>query len=213
MSADRIKIYGVPISRAIRNIWMALELDAPYDNVAIGWSDNSIYGDAYKRINPNARVPSLQSGDLVMWESLAINLYLARKFGGPLAPKTAEEEALAWQWSFWAAAELEQPLIRWAFNTFINEPAKRDAKAAAAAWAEVEPRLTVLDGCLAKSPYLAANRFTVADLNVAAVLLRSRQHLDLAGKSNLKRWLGAVFDRPKARQAVQIREDAARALS
>jgi glutathione S-transferase len=105
----KLKIYGVPISRSISNIWAALELGIEYENVPIGWTDNSIYGDAYREINPNSRVPAIKDGDFIMWESLAINLYLVKKHGGPIGPVTIEEEARAWQWTLWAAIHLERP--------------------------------------------------------------------------------------------------------
>ena len=114
---SKLKIYGVPISRSISNIWAALELGIEYENVPIGWHDNSIYSQAYRAINPNARVPAIKDGDFIMWESLAINLYLVKKHGGPLAPRTLEEEALALQWTLWAATQLERPAMQWAFHS------------------------------------------------------------------------------------------------
>lgn len=204
-----LKIYGVPISRSISNIWAALELGLDYENVPIGWDDNSIYGEAYRAINPNARVPAIKDGDFIMWESLAINLYLVKKHGGPLAPRTLEEEALALQWTLWAATQLERPAMMWAFHAHILDPEERKPEVAAKAREELEPLLKVLDGELAKRPYLAAGRFTVADLNVGCVLLRPRQHLDLAPFRKLAAWDKAVFGRPAAQEAWAIRAAAA----
>ena len=208
----KLKIYGVPISRSISNIWAALELGIEYENVPIGWSDDSIYSDAYRRINPNARVPAIKDGDFIMWESLAINLYLARKHGGPLAPRTLEEEALAWQWTLWAAVHFEKPLMQWAFNAFILDPDERKPEAAAKALDELRPLFKVLDGQLEKAPYLLGDRFTIADLNVGCVLLRPRQQLELADFPRLKAWDKAVFERPAAKQAWAIRVEAASRL-
>ena len=208
----KLKIYGVPISRSISNIWAALELGIEYENVPIGWHDDSIYGDAYRRINPNARVPAIKDGDFIMWESLAINLYLAKKHGGPLAPRTLQEEALAWQWSLWAAVHFEKPLMQWAFNAFILDPGERNPEVAAKALDELRPLFKVLDGQLGKAPYLVGDRFTIADLNVGCVLLRPRQRLDLADFQKLKAWDKAVFERPAAKQAWAIRVEAASRL-
>ncbi|MFI4988342.1 MAG: glutathione S-transferase family protein [Alphaproteobacteria bacterium] len=206
---SKLKIYGVPISRSISNIWAALELGIDYENVAIGWDDDSIYGEAYRRINPNARVPALKDGDFILWESLAINLYLVRKHGGDLAARTLEEEALAWQWTLWAAVHLERPLMQWAFHAYILDADERKAEVAAKALAEAQPLLKVLDGELGKKPYLAGERFTVADLNVGCVMLRPREKLDLTNFPSLAAWDKAVFGRPAAQQAWAIRVEAA----
>jgi glutathione S-transferase len=206
---SKLKIYGVPISRSISNIWAALELGIEYENVPIGWDDNSIYSDAYRRINPNRRVPAIQDGDFIMWESLAINLYLVKKRGGPLAPMALQEEARAWQWTLWAATQLERPAMQWAFNTFILEPHERRPEAAAKALEELRPLLEVLEGELAKTPYLLGDRFTVADLNVGCVLLRAHQQFDLAELPKLAAWDKAVFERPAAKRAWAIRVEAA----
>ncbi len=206
---SKLKIYGVPISRSISNIWAALELGIEYENVPIGWDDNSIYGDAYRKINPNRRVPAIQDGDFIMWESLAINLYLVKKHGGSLAPTTLQEDAHTLQWTLWAATQLERPAMQWAFNAFILEPHERRPEAAAKALDELRPLLEVLEGQMAKTRYLLGDRFTVADLNVGCVLLRPRQQLDLSNFAKLAAWDKAVFERPAAKRAWAIRVDAA----
>ncbi|MGH7985563.1 MAG: glutathione S-transferase family protein, partial [Candidatus Binataceae bacterium] len=152
---------------------------------------------------------ALRDGDFIMWESLAINLYLVKKHGGPLAPKDLPEEARAFQWSLWAAIHLERPLMQWLFHTHVLEPEERRPAIAEKAREEMKPLLTVLDGQLERAPYLAGDRFTVADLNVGCVMLRPHQELDLSGYSRLYKWDQAVFERPAAKQAWAIRVDAA----
>jgi glutathione S-transferase len=199
------QIFGVPISRSISNVWACLELGIDYEIVPIGWEDNSIYSDAFRAINPNARVPALRDDGFVLWESLAINLYLVRKHAGPIAAVGLEQEALAWQWTLWAAVQLERPLMRWAFNRFILPEVERNAAAADAAWAEAEPLLAVLESELGRRAFLAGDAFTVADLNVGCAMFRSHHRLDLSDRPNLARWVGAVFSRPAAERAWAIR--------
>ena len=62
-------------------------------------------------VNPNSRVPSLKDGDFNLWESMAINLCLAKKYGAGLYPEGLEGEARVWQWSFWAVTRVEAPLL------------------------------------------------------------------------------------------------------
>ncbi|MFP6735032.1 MAG: glutathione S-transferase N-terminal domain-containing protein, partial [Rhodospirillales bacterium] len=80
-----LKIYGHIISRASRVMWMAEELGLDYDLETIDVHRGDQNTPDYLALNPNARVPTIKDGDTVLWESLAINLYLAKKHGGPLA--------------------------------------------------------------------------------------------------------------------------------
>lgn len=201
-----LKIYGVAYSRAFRVIWAALELGLDYDNLPIGWHDDSLYGEDYRRINPNRRLPAIDDGGFVLWESFAITLYLAKKAGGPLAPCTLQEEALAWQWTLWTAIHLERPMVMWAFHTFVNDAEERDPAVAAKSLEEVTPLLAVLEGALAEAPYLLGDRFTVADLNVACAFMRPRDRFDFAPTPNVKRWCDAIYGRPAAQRALEIRK-------
>src|SRR5205823_6011995 len=106
-----IKLYGVPQSRAMRALWMLEELGLPYENVKVNFATGDTRKPEYLRINPNGHIPALQDGDLIIWESMAINLYLARKYDMGLWPKTVEGEGRAFQWSFWAMTEAEEPRV------------------------------------------------------------------------------------------------------
>src|SRR5436305_5156211 len=99
---------------------------------------------------------------------MAINLYLAKKYGaGTLYPSRLEDEARAWQWSFWGMTEIERPVLTAMFNRAVYPEGKRDAAAADEAERQLQPPLKVLDGVVSTTPYLLGNDFSVADLNVA----------------------------------------------
>jgi glutathione S-transferase len=98
-----IQIYGVPWSRASRCLWVLEEVGAEYSKLPVV----DTRAPDYLAINPNGRVPALVDDDVVIWESLAINLYLARRFPSDLSPKSMPEEAHVLKWSFWAESELE----------------------------------------------------------------------------------------------------------
>src|SRR5207248_3213113 len=120
-----IKLYGVPRSRTMRALWMLEELGVPYENDKV-----SFVGETRKpeflRLNPNGHIPVLQDGDLVLWESLAINLYLARKYDKGLWPKTVDAEGRAFQWSLWAMTELEEPVLTALMHRMFLPQADRD---------------------------------------------------------------------------------------
>ena len=98
---SNLKIYGVPLSRAYRALWMANELGLDHENVPINFADGSAKTPEYLAVNPNGRTQAIDDNAFKLWESMAINLYLAKKHGSVLLPKTMEGEAEAIQWSFW----------------------------------------------------------------------------------------------------------------
>ena len=73
-----LQLYGTPRSRANRCLWMLEEMGQPYELVEKSAHPDDLQTAEYLRLNPNARIPTLVDGDLVVWESLAINLYLAQ---------------------------------------------------------------------------------------------------------------------------------------
>ncbi|HVH75459.1 MAG TPA: glutathione S-transferase family protein [Stellaceae bacterium] len=201
-----LKIYGVARSRAFRTLWMAGELGLDWEHVPVDLGETR--SPSYLKINPNGHIPAIDDGGFVLWESMAINLYLAKKYGSGadgLYPSRLEDEARTWQWSFWGMAEVERPLLTALFNRAIYPEEKRDAAAAAAAEKSLAAPFAVLDGALAESPYLLGARFTVADLNVAGILTWVRPAaIDLSAAPRLASWLKACLDRPAARAARQL---------
>ena len=190
-----IKLYGVPRSRTARAIWMLEELQIPYENVPVSFIEESRKPE-YMKINPNGHVPALQDGDLTLFESLAINLYLARKYDKGLWPKSIEGEAKAYQWSIWAMTELEEPLLTVLLNRAFLPEEQRDAKKADDAAERFKTPLNVLEGQLT-GDHLAGRDFTVADLNVASVLSWvTLVGLDLAAAPKAQAWLGRCTARP-----------------
>jgi glutathione S-transferase len=204
----RLRIYGVARTRAFRAIWMAKELGLDYEHVPIETGPAGARKPEYLAVNPNGRLPAIEDDDFVLWESQAITLYLAKKHSpGRLYPATLEGEAKAWQWSLWAANEVERAVNIYSLHAVRLPPEDRDPKTLAQAVAILSPPFRVLDGALAGSPYLLGNDFTVADLNVAAVTSRAIG-MDLATMPRLADWLRRCHDRPAARAAVKLRAEA-----
>ncbi len=196
-----IKLYGVPMSRALRSLWALEEIGVEYEHVPVNTTDDSKKPD-YLAINPNGRIPALVDGDLTLFESMAINLYLARKYDGGLQPKTLEDESRAVQWSFWAMTELEPHLLEMLKHRVLLPEDERNASEAEAGAAALHAPLLVLDGALEGRSCLLGDSFTIADLNVAAVLSWSIfVGLDLSGFSHVKSWFDACMGRPAVARA------------
>src|SRR3954452_9143661 len=204
-----LKIYGIPRSRAFRTLWMAKELGLEYENVAIDIGTGETRTPDYLAINPNAHIPAIDDDGFVLWESMAINLYLAKKHArGSLYPIRFEDEALTWQWSFWGMTEVERPVLTALFHRAVLPEDKRDAAAADAAEKSLAQPLRVLDGALGRSANLLGSEFTVADLNVAAILAWARPaQIDMAPFPKTAEWLKNCVERPAARAARQMQRE------
>jgi glutathione S-transferase len=200
---SKLKIYGVPRSRAFRTLWLAKELGLDYENVGIDFATGETRTPSYMAINPNGHVPAIDDDGFILWESMAINLYLAKKHGlGTFYPTRLQDEARAWQWSLWGMTEIERPVLTAMFNRAIYPENERDAAAADAAEKDLQNPLTVLDGAVAKTPYLLGGEFTVADLNVASILSWARPaRIDFAPFPKAADWLGRCALRPAAKEA------------
>jgi glutathione S-transferase len=204
---SRVRIYGIARTRAFRAIWMAKELGLDYDHDPIETGPAGARKPEYLAINPNGRLPAIVDDGFVLWESQAINLYLAKKHSlGRLYPTTLEGEAKVWQWSLWAANEVERAANIWSLHAVRLPPADRDPQTLANALAILAAPFRVLDGALGGSPYLLGDAFTVANLNVAAVISRTVD-MDLAATPRLAQWLKGCLDRPAARAACRLRKE------
>ena len=213
-----LKIYGVARSRAARTIWLANELGLRFELVPVMQAYRMAKPDAadaalntrspaFLKINPSGQIPTISDGDLVLHESLAINLYLAKKHGGPLAPAGLAEDALMLQWTLWAVAAAEPQINQVLMNRLIKPVAERDSAAAAAAVDGLRAPFAVLDLALAAQSYLVGGRFTVADLNVAEVMryaLSAPELFDAAPR--VKAWLAACHARPAFKAMMAQRE-------
>jgi glutathione S-transferase len=139
----------------------------------------------------------MKDGDLVLHESLAINLYLAKKFGGPVAPATLAEEGEAIMWTLWAATEAEPHAIQILYHRVMKQGDERKPELADAGVVALRAPLQVLDAALAKTGYLVGGRFTVADLNVAEVIRYAQAAPELfEAAPRVKAWLDACHARP-----------------
>ena len=201
-----LRIYGVARTRAFRALWIAQELGLDYEHVPIEIGPAGARKADYLAINPNGRLPAIDDGGFVLWESLAITLYLAKKHGR-LYPATLEGEAKAWQWSLWSVQEVDRGVNIWSLHAVRLPPEDRDPQRLAEALKVIEPPFRVLDGALARTPYLLGNDFTVADMNVAAVISRAID-MDLIAKPHLAAWLKRCLERPAARAALELKAEA-----
>jgi glutathione S-transferase len=214
-----ITLYGVTRSRAARNIWLLNELGQGYKQVPVVQANRLANPNApdaplhtrsaaFLAINPNGHVPSMVDGDVVLHESMAINLYLAKKYGGPLASASLAEDGLITMWTIWAITELEPHAIQIMFHRAMKPVEERVPAIADAAIVALHAPFGVLSKALEGNGFVVGGRFTVADLNLAEVVRYAAFAPELmAAFPVIKNWLAACHARP-AFQAMWAQRDA-----
>lgn len=204
-----ITIYGVYRSRATRPLWLLHELGAEFRHVPViqsyrlpdpfgeGAQINTASPD-FLAINPAGAIPVMEDDGFVLTESLAITLYIARKFGGPMAPADMQEDAKMVESALYAATSMEAAAIEilYAQNRGgMSTPEGADQMEAAAA--RLRRPFKVLEKKFAAEDYLIGNRFTVADINAAEIVRYAEPHHDLMEEfPAIQGWLKRVHARP-----------------
>jgi glutathione S-transferase len=210
-----LKIYGIGPSRAARPIWTALELGVPFQLISTPYAGGATRTPEFLAINPNGHIPVLiderAEGAVTVWESMACALYISRVHGQTdgqsITPATPREEAEALRWSFWTVSELESDALTVLMHRMAMPEDQRKAELADKAESRLKVPLAVLEQHLQAQhaqgeAYLAANRFTVADVCVASVAswIRPAAAL-LAQYPAVSTWLKVCLDRPAQAQA------------
>ncbi len=192
------KIYGALLSRAGRTNWAAHEcgVGVEHIHVATGLPAEEKPAD-FIAINPAGTMPVYQEGEFVMTESWAIDLYLARKYRPGLMGADLEEEGKVYQWTLFAATDLEKAAHECLNNSGFDEAHPLDSEKFKDASNGFRRMLARVDEALQGREYLVGNRFTLADLHVACLIafpvLSSIPRDDF---KNIEPWLQRCTRRP-----------------
>jgi glutathione S-transferase len=197
-----LKVYGTSMSRAGRALWAAEELGLKFEHIPVGIADGSTRKPEHLRLNPNGHIPVIDDDGTILWESMAINLYLAEKYGkAPFWPTAAGDRARVYQWSFWGMTEAEPHLIAVFRNRVMLPKEQRNEQAATDALESLKAPIKVLDEHLKGRPHLLGSDYTIADLNVASVLLLAPMiGVDMSGVPAARAWLEKCLARPAAQK-------------
>jgi len=203
-----LKVYGQARSRTFRVLWMCKEsnISFEHDPVSIHIPDATAKASWYVKLNPNARVPTIDDDGFVMWESAAINLYLAKKYKSPLWPATIQGEGRALQWGFFIANDVEPPMTTLFQHSFVFPPEKRNPAVAAEAEKALRPKLKVLEDHLATNKFFGGDRWDLSDFMVASVTYSlAVMKFDFAQFPKFGAWLAATQERPGFKEAYKLR--------
>lgn len=205
-----LRIYGIAASRAIRPLWAAIELGLDFEHINLPYIGGATRTPEFLAINPNGHIPAVvdtrPEGEVVVWESMACALYLARVHGAAngqdISPANAQEEAQALRWSFWTMTELERDALTVLMHRMAMPAEQRKPELADAAEGRLKAPLAVLEQALLAQraqgqAHLGAGRFTVTDVCVASVVnwIRPAEALMQAYPA-VSAWLHECVNRP-----------------
>lgn len=204
-----LTLYGAFRSRASRPLWLLYEIGMDFAHVPVlqaarladpGAADAPMHTASaeFLAINPMGQIPAMTDGGLVLTESMAICLHIARRYGGALGPEGADELSLAENWAFFAATAIEPPALE-----ILQTPADSagGAERLAAATERLARPLARLEAHLAGRDWLMGGRFTVADVMVAECVRYAAGHPPaLAPVPGVAAWLARAQARPAFRR-------------
>ncbi|HUN58962.1 MAG TPA: glutathione S-transferase family protein [Candidatus Binataceae bacterium] len=190
-----LKFYGTSKSRSARSLWAIEELGLKYEHVATPVPQAK--SAEHLQINPNGHIPAIDDEGTIIWESMAVNLYLAEKYGkGSLWPASVEDHGHVYKWSFFGMTEVEPHLMSLLSQRIFLPADQRDEKVAQRAIDALKAPLAVLDGALKGQEYLLGNSFSIADLNLASVLsFAMLVKLDMSATPTAAAWLQKCLGR------------------
>ncbi len=202
-----ISLYGSPRSSAGRCVWTMEEAGVPYTIKDLDMKNKEHKSEAFLKINPMGKVPAMIDGNVTLFESMAINFYIADNYKKELLGTSPLERGLALQWSFWATSELQPPTIEIFIQKVFMPEDKRDHTIIENNLKKLPMLLSVLNRSLEERKYLAGNQFTVGDINTASVVsICPMIGVDFTDYPHIKNWLNAIGDRPAFQRYQALRK-------
>jgi glutathione S-transferase len=192
-----IKLLGRQTSGNVQKVIFCLEeMKVPYVREDYGRTfDGNTLTDAYKKLNPNSKVPTLIDGDTAIWESHTILRYLAAAYAPALTGATPAERSYVERWMDWLLGALYGPFL--AMFRGASKPPEERAPDFAAQLADMVAQLKILDGHLAGKNWIALDRLTIADMALCTIVKRCMEFpVEKPAFSEIKRWLAAIESRP-----------------
>lgn len=197
------RISSINVQKAV---WAAGEVGQPFERIDVGGQFGGNKESAYLAKNPNGLVPTLEDGEICVWESNSIVRYLAARYGsGWIWEEDPAKRAEADRWMDWMLSEL-QPALTPAFWGLVRlPPEKRDPAVIQASIDKTEAKLDILETHLAGRSYLANERFGMADITVAPGAHRwFNMPVPQREWPNVRRWYAQVSARPAAGPALPV---------
>ncbi|MEZ4741195.1 MAG: glutathione S-transferase family protein [Bdellovibrionota bacterium] len=205
-----IKIYGSPQSSAGRCFLTLEEVGVKYQRQSLDFRKKEHKSPEYLKLNPNGKVPTIVDGELVLWESMAINYYLCEKYKPELLGKGPEVKAGLMQWSYWGLAELQPPLVDMLIEKFFVPPDRKNPAVNDKCIDKLMPLFAVLNTHLESREYLVDNMFSLAELNVVPTVdIATAVGIDLGDYPHVQAWLTRCHGRDSYQRFLAAQKEGA----
>lgn len=210
-----ITVWGRATSSNVQIVmWALAELGLACKRIDAGGSFGGTDTPTYIRMNPNRLVPTVQDGDLTLWESAAIVRYLGARYGDErFWPRDPAKRAPIDKWAEWSKTSFAPALLPGIFfHTVVLPQDKRDPKVLETAVQRIGMLAPMLDARLAESPYLGGEQLAFGDVIVGTLLYRYfTLPFDRVETPNLRAYYDRLADRPAYREHAMVSYESLRA--
>ena len=200
-----IRLWGRATSMNVQKVlWTLAELGLDAQRIDAGGAYGGLDTATYGTLNPNRRVPTLEDGDLVLWESNVIVRYLAGRSGkGILQPGAKADAAVADQWMDWMQTTLAPAFVALFWEVVRKPPSQRDPQRIAQLTIETGRAYAILDARLAEAPWLGGSAFSMGDIPAGATLYRwYTMEIERPDLPRLSAWYDRLQEREAFRSTV-----------
>jgi glutathione S-transferase len=200
-----MRLWGRATSVNVQKVlWALAELGISAERIDVGGAYGGLDTSDYGARNPNRVIPTLEDGELTMWESNAVVRYIAEAYGrGILRPDNPREAARADQWMDWQQTTLAKPMSDLFWEAVRKPPSQRNAELAKSYVVAAAKALRVLDAQLAKTEWLGGRQFSMGDIPAGSMLWRwFTMEIDRPALPNLERWYQQLGARRAYRETI-----------
>jgi len=203
-----LKIYGFSRvnavargnTRDLRVLWALEEMQLPYMLVGMDHPAHALNTDAFRPLSPFEQIPAIDDDGLVLSESAAIVIHLAKK-AGKLIPRDPDGEAQVLRWCFAAMSSVELPLVSLLFLDWAKDDSRGEYRQNLVGWAN--RLLGGLERWLAGREYVATDSFTVADILMSHVLAAIKDKELIAPYAEVARYRDRCLARPAWKRTIE----------
>lgn len=199
------KLYGSPKNRAGRIMWMLEEVGAEYEFIAA-----APHSEAITAVSPTGKLPALVDGDVTVFDSTAIMIYLADKHAALTYPAASPEHARMMSALCFAIDAVEQPLWTAAKHAFVlPEDVRLGEAILPACHAEWSKAMAALERIIGEGPFVMGDDFTIVDITLGHLGGWAKASGFPAPPSSVAAYMDRIRSRPAAQALAKARREAA----